>query len=107
MAEDKNKLYKTRLKLVHYIDKNLFLHSHIALNKISMLNRKKNEPLKALPSQCPLFLPLVSSFFPKPSSPFPSKLANKALGPSQHLFYSPSSYPTTIASTFQPQPLQI
>jgi len=43
----------------------------------------KNEPPKALPYQCHLFLPLAPSFFfssSKPLLPFPSKLANKAIG---------------------------
>lgn len=39
---------------------------------------KKNEPPKALPFQCPLFRPLASSFFLKPSPPLPSELAKKA-----------------------------
>jgi len=40
---------------------------------------KKNEPPKAFSSQCDLFLSLTPFFFPNHSSPFPSKLANKAL----------------------------
>jgi len=43
------------------------------------MKKKKNEPPAALPSQYPLFLSLAHSLSPKPSPPFPSKLANKAL----------------------------
>ena len=32
-----------------------------------ILYYEKSEPPKVVPSQCPLFLPLASSFFPKPS----------------------------------------
>jgi len=47
---------------------------------------KKWNP-KAFPSQCHIFFHLLLLFFPNPSPPFSSKLANKTY-PSQHFLFS-------------------